>query len=201
MGEPLQHLVDARGSVEGLQQLLLLVRLQVHEASDEVGKPWRRGDALHCIGEFRRYLRQQFEDLGGTRAKLNHARLDLLALFLALGNPQDARYEERPALEELEHAKALFALAYEVVAAVGRSDVAHDVRDGADPVQILGTRIFLRTVALEEEPDGALRAYRFLRGDDGTLAADPGRKDHAGEKHEIAHWHDRDRVLAAADAA
>ena len=53
-----------------------------------------------------------------------------------LRDPQHARDEERPAVEELDDAEALLALADEMMGAVRRGDVAHDVGDRAHPVQV-----------------------------------------------------------------
>ena len=59
-----------------------------------------------------------------------------------------ARDRERIALEELQHAKALHALADRVVRAVRRRDVAQHVGGGADPVQVVRARLARRRASL-----------------------------------------------------
>ncbi len=192
--EPFQHLVDAGGDVEGLEQLLLLFRLQIHEASHEIGEQRRGGDAANRVGELGRRFRQELQHFLRTAAEFDQASFHLRALDLALRNALDARGKVGVAVEELEHAKALLALTDQVMTAVGRGHVAHHVGDGADPVQMLGLRILERRVALQEQADRAVGANGLLGRGDGTLAADAGRQDHAGEEHEVAHADDRDRV-------
>ena len=62
-------------------------------------------------------------------------------IVVGSANPQHAGDEERPAVEELDDLEALLALADEVVGAVGRRDVAHDVGDRAHPVHVDRQRI------------------------------------------------------------
>ena len=62
--------------------------------------------------------------------------------------------------------EALLALADEMVRAVGRRDVAHDVGDRADAVQVVGLGLARPRVALHEDADLALLAHRLLRGGD-----------------------------------
>ena len=83
----------------------------------------------------------------------------------------DARHQERPALQELEHAEAALALHHEVMRGLGAGDVAHHLAGGADPVEVLGLDVVLLRVALEQEADLLLAAHRFLRGGDRDGAA------------------------------
>ena len=103
---------------------------------------------------------------------MTKARLDLGRARLRLGNAQHARDEERPAVEESSDLEALLALADEVVRAVRRGDVAHDVGDRADAVQVDRRRIGDLGVALHQDADLALLAHRLLGGGDRARPAD-----------------------------
>ena len=82
--------------------------------------------------QLRRRLRQQLQGLDGLALQVEEARLDLGAARVRLGDAHDAGDQERPAAQELHDLEALIALADEVVRAVRRRDVAHEVGDGAD---------------------------------------------------------------------
>ena len=69
--------------------------------------------------------------------------------------------------------EALLALADEVVRAIGRGDVAHDVGDRAHAVQVDGQRIGDLAVALHQEPDLPLLAHGVLGSRDRALDARP----------------------------
>jgi len=51
-------------------------------------------------------VREQIEDLDGARLLLKKTRLDLGAGLLGGFDVRDARHEEGPAFEELQHAEA-----------------------------------------------------------------------------------------------
>ena len=114
---------------------------------------------------------------------------------LGLVDELHARGHERIALQELQHAEALHALADRVMRAVGRRDVAQHVGRGADPVQVVGTRLFDVGLALQQDAERALQARGFLRRGARALAADRERKHHAREQHDVAHRHDDQRVV------
>ena len=106
-----------------------------------------------------------------------------------------ARDRERIAVEELQHAKALLALADRVMRAVGCGDVAQHRRGGADPVQIVGPGLVGVGLALQQNAERTLQAHGFLRRGARALAADRQRNHHAGEQHDVAHRHDDQRVV------
>ncbi|MHC2735379.1 hypothetical protein ACVMFA_001140 [Bradyrhizobium liaoningense] len=87
------------------------------------------------------------------------------------------------------------ALADDVVGAVGRGDVAHDVGDGGDPVEVVRPGLLGLGAALQDDADRALLAQRLLRGGDGLRPADRDRRDGAGKQHHLAHGDDDQRVL------
>ena len=58
-----RDLVHPRGNIDGLQNLLLLVRLDVHIGGGEIGKRRRRVDRLDRREQFRRRLRQKLDRL------------------------------------------------------------------------------------------------------------------------------------------
>ena len=190
----LGDLLHACGDVDGLEDLLLLLRLDVHVGDGEIGERAGALDRLDRAGELGRRLRQQFERLEREVAQGEEARLDLGGAGRRFRNAQHARDHERPAAEEFEDLEALLALADHVVGAVGAGDVAHDVRHRAHAVHVDGGRIGDVGVALLQNADRALLAHGLLRGGDRLRAADRHRHHHAGEQHEIAHRHDDHRV-------
>ena len=150
--------------------------------------PLDRGD------QFLRRLRQQLERFHRLAAQMQQPRLDLGRAGLRLRDAQHARDEERPAAEEFQHLEALLALADEMVRAVGRGDVAHDVGDRAHAMHVDRRRIGDLGVALHQDADLALLAHGLLRGRDRARPADRDRQDHAGKQHDVAHRHDDQRV-------
>ena len=84
----------------------------------------------------------------------------------------DARDEERPAVQEFDDLEALLALADEMMRAVRRGDVAHDIGDRADAVQVDRRRVGDLGVALHQDADLALLAHRLLRRGDRARPAD-----------------------------
>ncbi len=75
--------------------------------------------------------------------------------------------QEGVAFDEVGDAEALDALADQMVAALGAGDVAHDVGDRADAVEIVRSGIVLLGVALQHDDDLALLAHGLLGGRDG----------------------------------
>src|SRR6266849_5146612 len=113
---------------------------------------------------------------------------------MGLGDVQDPRDEEGPAVQELNDLKALVALADKMVSAIRRCDVARNVGDRAYTVHIEGARILRGWVALHQDADRPLLADCLLRGRDRTRPADRYRHDDAWKQYEISHRHDDERV-------
>ena len=61
--------------------------------------------------------------------------------------------EERRARKVVENTGALDALADDVMGLVRRGDVADDIGDSADPVEIVGRGILRLGVSLQQNPD------------------------------------------------
>ncbi len=195
LGEQLQHLVQAPLELEGLKQVLLVLVPHVEEVRHHVGEQARRAHLLHHHRQLLRGVGEQLDRLDRALLQLQEARLDL-GRHLVLGlDVLHARDEERPALEELEHAEAARALHHEVMRAFRAGDVAHHLAGGADPVEVVGPNVVLLGIALQEEADLLLAPYRFLRGRHGRLAADRDRRDHPGEQHRVAHRDDDHGVV------
>ena len=77
LGQQLGDAIEARLEIDGLEQLLLLGRLDVHEARDQVGERRRRLDRLDRVRELGRRLRQQRDGLGRQTLQVQRARFDL----------------------------------------------------------------------------------------------------------------------------
>ncbi len=102
--------------------------------------------------------------------------------------------QEGITLHEVGDAKALDALAYQVVATLGAGDVAHDVGDRADAVEVVRPGIVLLGLVLQHDDDLALLAYRLLSGRDGRGTAQRDREHDLGKQNGVAHRHDDQRV-------
>ncbi len=183
LGEQARHLVHARARVDGLEDLLLLLGLQVHVGRGDVGEMGGRRDGPDRREQVGRGLREQLQSLHRLALQVQEAGLDLRALRIGLGNAHDAGDEKRPALEELQHLEALLALAREMVRAVLRRDVAHEVGDAAHAMHVGGARIGHLRVALHEDAELALLAHRLLRGGDRARPSDGDRQHQAGKQH------------------
>ena len=78
--------------------------------------------------------------------------------------------------------------------AVLAGEVADDIGDGADPVEVDLAGLVDGGVALGEDADLALGADGVLGGGDRTRPPEGHRDHHAREQHELPHRHDGDRV-------
>ena len=141
VGEQPRHLLHAHGDVDGLKDLLLFLRLHVHIGDRQVGQRRRRLDRLHGGQQVRRHLGQQLDGLDGLRLEIDKARFDLRRAHARLGNLHDAGDQERPARQIFADLEALLALADQVIGAVGRGDVAHDIGDRAHAMHVDRGRI------------------------------------------------------------
>jgi hypothetical protein len=79
---------------------------------------------------------------------------------------QHARDHERPAAEIFDDLEALLALADQMMRAVRRGDVAHDIGEVPMRCMSIGSRIGDFGGALQQDADLALVAHRLLRGGD-----------------------------------
>jgi hypothetical protein len=194
VGEQPQHAVKPAVDVDRLQHLLLLGRLEVHGAGDEVGELTGRGGRLDRGGEFGRRVRDETQRLGRALLQLMHARFDLGAAGLLLLDQLDAGDQIGIARQELAHAEALLALADQMMTPVGTGQIAQHAGAGADLVEIGGSRFVHLGIALQEDADIELIARGFLCRGDGALAPHRHRHDHAGKQHHVAHRDDDQRI-------
>ena len=193
--QQVKELIEARLKVERLEQLLLFFRADVHQAGDEIREPRGTLDSSQRGQHVLRDLRQELQDLDGTLLEIESASLDVrIELALRL-DEFHARNCIRIALEELQDAKALHALANRIVRAVGSGHVAQHVGRGADPVQIVGTGQVDVGFALQEDAERTLQARGFLRGGARAFAAYRQREHDPGEQHDLAHGHDDERIV------
>ncbi len=128
------------------------------------------------------------------RFEIDEPRLDFGRTDLRLGDTQYAGDQERPAGEIFSDLKALLALADEMMTAVGRRDVAHDIGQRAHAVHVDRSRIFDLGGALQKNADLALVANGLLRRRDRFRTANRDRQHQAGKQHGVAHRHDDERV-------
>ena len=100
---------------------------------------------------------------------MKEARLDFGRSRVRLWNPQHARNEKRPAGKELYDLEPLVTLTDEMVRAIRRGDVAHDIRHRTHPVHVDRRRIGHIGAPLHQDADLPLLAHRLLGGSDRPL--------------------------------
>ena len=189
-----QHLVEALLDVDGLEHFLLFRRLRIDDAGDEVGQRRRQFQAVDRGRHLRRDVRQQLHRLARALADQARARLDLRRHHLGDADLLDPRHQKRIAREEFEHAEAPQALGDHVMSAVGRGDVAQDLRGRPELVELLRRRLVGTGIQLQDDAERPLGAHRLLRGSDRRLAADRERQHETGEQHGLPDRKDDHRV-------
>ena len=153
MRQHARDLLHAGGEIDGFEDLLLLLRSDIHVGGRKIGERCRGGDTLDRSHQLRRSLRQKLNCFQRLLLEVNKACFDLGRRRLRLGDSQNSRDEERPAVEELGDLEALVALTNEMMRAVRRSHVANDVGHRAHPMHI--DRRWIRNIAgtLHEDAD------------------------------------------------
>jgi hypothetical protein len=94
--------------------------------------------------------------------------------------------QERRARKEIKNARALDALADDVMGFVGPGNVTYDVGDGANPVEVLWTRIVHFNVSLQQNSYRPLLAQGLLGGRDRFWPSDGNGSHHTRKQHGIA---------------
>src|SRR6185295_9616298 len=96
-----------------------------------------------------------------------------------------ARHQKRPAFEKLQHAKARLSLHDEMMSTF-ICEIANNLAYSADPMQVVGSKLVLLRITLQQETDWLLIAYRFLCRSDGRRAPDRNRGHDSRKQHGIA---------------
>ncbi len=194
VGQEPQHAVEPRLRIDGLEDLLLFLDLEVEKAGDDVRKGRGRVHGPDRVLEFVGCVGNELQRLDRALLELHEARFDLGAGGLRFGDPLDPRREERMSLEEFDDAEPLLAAADQVVAAVLGGHVAEDHPDRADLVEVRGAGIGCLGIALEQDPDRRLGAYGVLDRRDRARPPDGERHHHGREQDRVPHGHDHHRV-------
>ena len=88
------------------------------------------------------------------------------AFILGLGDALHFGHEHGPLAREIEHAETLDALHDHMMAAIGRGQIARDIRDRANAVHVGAVGLQRLAVALHEDADLPLLAHRLLHSRD-----------------------------------
>jgi hypothetical protein len=144
--------------------------------------------------QFLRRLRKQFRGFDRLALQIQKARLDLRRGRRGFGNVEDACRRKRRARKEIEHTDALHTLADDVMAVVGAGDIADDIGDGADTVEVVRTGFGQLGVALQQDPDLALLAHRLLGRGDCLRPSQRNRRHHSRKQHRVADGDDDEGV-------
>ncbi len=135
----------------------------------------------------------------GLPLQVQESCLDLRRGDRGLGNMQNPRRREWGAGKEVKNAGALHALADDVMGLVRSGDVTHDIGDGTDAMEIIGTGILDVGVSLQKDSDRPLLAQRLLRGGDRFRPGDGDRGHDRREQHGIANRHNDKRITGDRD--
>ena len=144
-----RDLVHACRELDRLQDLLLILRLDVHVGSGEIGESGGGGGRLKQRDELRRHLWKQLDGFDGLSLQVDESRLDLGRACRGFRNVQNARGEKRRTRKKIENAGALYSLADDVVSVIRRGDVTHDIGNRANPIELVGTGIVRLGVSLK----------------------------------------------------
>ena len=175
-----QHLVEALLDIDRLQHLLLR-GLRIDDAGNEIGKRGCRIQLLDRGGHFPGDVRQQFDSFASPASNQAYTRFHLGRHDSYDADFLDPRHQERKIGKKLDHAKAPHALRHHVMRAVGRGDIAENLRGGSYPVQLLRLWILDRRIGLQDDAQHSLAANRFLGGGDGRLPCNCQGQHDAGE--------------------
>jgi hypothetical protein len=195
VGEEGRDHLEPQRHVEGLEDALLLLGLEVHVEGDEIGQRTGQLDVLQRVGQLRRRLGQQLERLEPLALDVHRPGFHFGRPAHRILDPLDAGHEEGPALEIFEHPEALLALADEMMRAVGCGDVAKHGADGADVVEVRAGRLVDRGVTLQQDADRTLLPHRLLGRADRDRPSDGDREDETRKRYETAHRQDDHGVL------
>ena len=111
-----------------------------------------------------------------------------------LRDETEARDQEWPSREKFEDLEPLRALADEAMTAVRGGDVARDIGDRPDAMQIRRRRVDDERVLPRKNADLPLFAHRLPRGQDRRRAPDGDGNDGAGKPHDVSHRQDDERL-------
>ena len=192
--EKARHPIEPGGQLDGLEDLLLLLGRQIEVGADHVGEPAGIGHVADGLDQFRRRLRQELQRLERLPLEIEEAGFDLRRPGRGLLEPFDAGDQERPAAEEFDYAEPLLPLGDDVVRSILAGDVAHDIGDRADAIEIDLGRIGDLRIALRENADLTLGANGLLRRGDRARPAKRDREDRAREQDEVADRNDDQRI-------
>jgi hypothetical protein len=188
-------MVQALPEVEGFEQFLFVCRLYVNLAGDEISQVFRVFHRHQRGMNALWHLRQQAEDFPGFVPEVVCSSLDIGVDPGGRFDQLHARHQKRVAIQELQRAETLQALADGVMGTIGSGDVAQDIGAGAHFVQVLRPRHLIAVLPLQQNSERSLQPGRFLHRGQGPLAADGQRYDHAGKKHRVAQRQDQHRIV------
>src|SRR4029079_3562884 len=115
VGEMARNLFHPHRQVDGVENLLLILWLDIHVRRCEICQRARRGRRLEQCNEIRRGLTQQLDGFSRLPLHIAEACLDLRRVCRWLRDMEYARGEEWRAREKIKNAGALNSLADDVV--------------------------------------------------------------------------------------
>ena len=149
-----------------------------------------------CGRKLRRHLRQELDGFDDLLLQMGRARASTAGSFVGTLRDQiEAGGEKRQAGKVVEGAKALLALANQVMHAVRRLEVAHDAHGRPDLVEILGSRLIDARIALQDDAELVPVLNGLLNRRHGDVAPERDLRYGAREHDEVPHGDYEQHVL------
>ena len=186
-----EHLLQALGDGQRLQDVLLVGNLDGKMRSDGVGELGVILDLLDHADHFGRHFLVQLHiifEFGDHRAR--HG-LRFHAVTRVVGERGRVGFIVVAPVGVLENLCARGALDQHLDGAVGQLEQLQDARQRADLENRIGRRIVVGSVLLRGQQDKGVGTHHFFQRLDRLFTADEERNDHVREHHDVAQRQNR----------
>ncbi len=181
-----QHLLEARGHGQRLQDALAIGDLDGEMRSHRVGELGEIGDRLHDADDLGRDLLVELHialEVGHDRAR---HRFGLDRLRIGVGECNGGRLVIVGAIGVFLHARTLEPFDQHLHGAVGELQELQHAGERTGLVNGIGRRIIVGRVLLRREHDQGIVLHHLFERADRLLAADEERNDHVREDDDVA---------------
>ena len=168
------------------KQRLLVGHLDIDIAGNRIGQRGGIVDLAKLHGGFRRQLAVELGIIVELIDHRAHQRLHVLALGWRFLGKIDLRGAIAVPLVDIFQRDALLAFHQHAHGAIGQFQQLHDGGGHAHFIQIVAARIILGRIELCDEDDFLVVLHRLFQRDDGFVATDEKRHDHARKHNDVA---------------
>ena len=181
-------MLDALAYRCDLQDLLLLLHLQLEMGSHAVDQAaWVLNAGERCHG-LRRHLLAQIDELLELAHQGAYQHFAFPGVLLDFLNELNLNLLVAIQLLYLLKAGTLLAFHQHLDGAIGQLQQLQDGGKGSRFVELLGTGVIVRRIALGYQHHLFLAQHGGLQGFDGLAPANEEGNDHMGENHHITQW-------------